>query len=338
MSERPLVTFAVFAFNQARYVREAVEAAFAQTYEPLQIILSDDCSKDDTFGIMEAMAREYSGPHRVELNRNPQNLNIGRHVNRVMDLAEGELAVVAAGDDISLPHRTERMAEVWLADRERVTSLHSSLYLMTPTGEPAGELPGVRPADLGDIAHVARTGHAVRGSSHAFTRKLFDRFGPLLASVVQEDIALSLRSALIGRVAYIDEPLVRWRVDTSTWKNESATDSRSEAVRKMARRSTRLGVVNAIQALADVERADRMDLLPLVLMRLREAELLSRLSEGELPRLTELMASVADGTNLDLLVRTALKGRGGPMLDLMTKAKATLKGVMAGKRDDSRKS
>ena len=40
----PLVTFALFAYNQERYVREAVEGAFAQTYQPLEIILSDDCS------------------------------------------------------------------------------------------------------------------------------------------------------------------------------------------------------------------------------------------------------------------------------------------------------
>ena len=45
-SDRPLVTFALFAYNQEKYIREAVEGAFAQTYAPLEIILSDDCSTD----------------------------------------------------------------------------------------------------------------------------------------------------------------------------------------------------------------------------------------------------------------------------------------------------
>ena len=44
--DRPLVTFALFAYNQEQYIREAVEGAFSQTYEPLEIILSDDCSSD----------------------------------------------------------------------------------------------------------------------------------------------------------------------------------------------------------------------------------------------------------------------------------------------------
>ena len=33
-TERPLMTFALFAYNQEKYIREAVVGAFAQTYEP----------------------------------------------------------------------------------------------------------------------------------------------------------------------------------------------------------------------------------------------------------------------------------------------------------------
>lgn len=48
-TECPLVTFALFTFNQQEYVRDAIEGAFSQTYEPLEIILSDNCSSDRTF-------------------------------------------------------------------------------------------------------------------------------------------------------------------------------------------------------------------------------------------------------------------------------------------------
>lgn len=39
--EKPLVTFALFAYNQESCIREAVEGALAQDYENLEIILSD---------------------------------------------------------------------------------------------------------------------------------------------------------------------------------------------------------------------------------------------------------------------------------------------------------
>ncbi|HWY76817.1 MAG TPA: glycosyltransferase family A protein, partial [Verrucomicrobiae bacterium] len=62
---RPLLTFAVCSFNQERFIGEAVEAALAQTYAPLEVVLSDDCSKDKTFEIMRGLAASYRGPHSI---------------------------------------------------------------------------------------------------------------------------------------------------------------------------------------------------------------------------------------------------------------------------------
>ena len=50
-TERPLVSVLVLGFNQERFIRKAVEGAFAQTWKPLEIVLSDDCSTDRTFEI-----------------------------------------------------------------------------------------------------------------------------------------------------------------------------------------------------------------------------------------------------------------------------------------------
>ena len=75
-TERPLVTFALFAYNQERFIREAVEGALSQDYSPLQIILSDDCSIDRTYEIMREMAAAYEGSHEIVLNRNEENLGL----------------------------------------------------------------------------------------------------------------------------------------------------------------------------------------------------------------------------------------------------------------------
>jgi glycosyltransferase involved in cell wall biosynthesis len=109
--EQPVVTFALFAFNQERFIREAIEGAFAQTYTPLEIILTDDCSSDATPAIMEEMAAAYQGQHRVIVRRGLENVGTLSHVLYAARLAEGELFVVAAGDDISLPERTSIIAQ-----------------------------------------------------------------------------------------------------------------------------------------------------------------------------------------------------------------------------------
>lgn len=112
--DRPLVTFALFAYNQEKYIREAVEGAFSQTYSPLEIILSDDCSSDQTFKIMEEMARDYQGPHLVKCRKSPKNEGILKHVMSVMAEINGLFVVVAAGDDVSRPNRTEVLTRTWI--------------------------------------------------------------------------------------------------------------------------------------------------------------------------------------------------------------------------------
>src|ERR1041385_1276597 len=113
MKHRPLLSFVVSCYNQEAFIREAVNGALAQTYSPLEIVISDDCSKDRTFAIAQETVASYKGPHLVQLNRNDRNLGIGGNVNRAMDFCHGELILLADGDDVSLPARTEVTYQAW---------------------------------------------------------------------------------------------------------------------------------------------------------------------------------------------------------------------------------
>lgn len=214
VNERPLVTFFVCAYQQERFIREAVEGAFAQTYSPLEIILSDDCSSDRTFDIMREMAAAYRGPHQIILNRNEKNLGIGGHINRIFELSRGELLVASAGDDVSLPERTGQLAGRWLASNREAKSLFSNGRIINSDGQfqrlywDAGT-PTI-PWSLEEV--LARRDCGLFGFSHAFSSELFRVFGPLNSSVVYEDRVLPLRAMLLGRIEYLPLPLVNYRL------------------------------------------------------------------------------------------------------------------------------
>ena len=53
----------------------------------------------------------------------------------------------------------------------------------------------------------------VTGSSHAWSRKIFNNFGKLSDDIVNEDMVIALRSSMTGKIRYIDQPLVRYRVN-----------------------------------------------------------------------------------------------------------------------------
>lgn len=122
--DRPLVTVALFAYNQEKYIREAVQSAFAQTYEPLEIILSDDCSTDRTFEIISELVSAYDGTHRTVLNRTDHNIGTIDHVVTVARKSRGQLIVPMAGDDISDSNRVEEIVNRWLGSKACVVQSH----------------------------------------------------------------------------------------------------------------------------------------------------------------------------------------------------------------------
>ena len=214
-ADRPLVTFALFAYNQEQYIREAVEGAFSQTYSPLEIILSDDCSSDRTFDIMCEMAREYRGPHRVRLRQNSMNLGLAGHINSIVESASGGIICWAAGDDISLPLRTEVLTKPMLDDSGTI-GVHSAVREI----DISGELLKLRFHDL-DVRNITldsiiTSGRGVVSQAHAFRKVVFDRFGPLQNHLTNEGPAMAFRECLLGRVVYIEEPTVLYRVGSGT--------------------------------------------------------------------------------------------------------------------------
>ena len=212
MAEYPLISFLVFGYNQESYVREAVAGAFAQTYCPLEIILSDDCSPDRTFEIMREMAAAYHGPHQVVLNRNPANLGISSHVSKVCQLARGGLLVASAADDVSLPERTSTLYEAWLGFGESAHSVFSNAVVMDGDGKALGDwypTPWAINKTLKDA--VASNDIGVLGCSHMFSRQTFEVFGPLHPGSLQEDSAIAFRSLILGKLEYVPAALVRYR-------------------------------------------------------------------------------------------------------------------------------
>ena len=208
-TEKPLATFALFAYNQSKYIAEAVRGALSQTYTPLQIILSDDASSDDTYELICELVSKYDGPHEVVLNKNQRNLGIGGHVNKVMELARGEFIVVAAGDDISDGNRVAVIVDAFQQGRQAYSVWSAARYVDESGRGVDRRFPG-RATEFTDKT-MTRNIKPVIGATHAWRRSVFDFFGPLTRDVVFEDNAISFRSHLLGAIKYLDQELVSYR-------------------------------------------------------------------------------------------------------------------------------
>lgn len=224
--DRPRVTLALFAYNQQRYVRAAVEGALAQDYDgPLEIILSDDGSPDDTFKVMQEVAFGYAGPHHVRLNRNEANLGISAHVNRVLAMARGEIIVMAAGDDISLPSRVTDTVAAFARHPEAMAVSFTDIRIDEADcvlGAPAPDA-SERTIDLDTFLAAgprAQSKLGLSGASRAFRSEIYQTFGDLLSDCPAEDSPYLLRILYLGMLIVLPHPGIHYRAHATQMSSE----------------------------------------------------------------------------------------------------------------------
>ncbi len=210
-SDRPSVTFALFAYNQNKYIQAAVTAALEQSYSPLEIIISDDCSTDNTFEIIENLARNYDGPNTLIITKNSENLGTARHVNKVLEMASGEFIVMAAGDDISKPNRTEFLVNAWLTTGKADCSIFTNAIVINGRSEQCGTFYNNPTPSLNVNDFIKTETCWAGGFSQGFPISLYKKYGPITPETFQEDGAISFRALLNSGIKYFDEVTVLYR-------------------------------------------------------------------------------------------------------------------------------
>lgn len=199
----PLISVALMTYNQEKYVKEALLSILNQTYDNLEIIVSDDCSKDGTWGIITSeidLYRNNGGVHNtVILNKNESNLGVAKHFELILSKCHGEYVVCQAGDDVSLSQRIEVVAETFTENPNATVVSHAAIGI-DDTGNQVGTGP-MRTSALLPL-----------GAMMAYSRRVYDEFGPISESGAWEDDVYARRAQMIGDEVQIEEVLMKYRV------------------------------------------------------------------------------------------------------------------------------
>ena len=266
----PLATVLLLAYNQRATVGAAISAALAQTYAHVEVVISDDASTDATFAAMQSAVADYRGPHRLILNRNPVNLGIGAHLNRMVELSHGELLFIAAGDDVSAPQRCERVVQAWLASERRLDLIAAALIDMDEHGALHDV---ITPTDLSRYRSaadwLAAPPHVI-GAGQAWTRRVYERFGALPDAAQAEDMLMVFRAILAGGAITLPEPLVHYRRGGLSRRRRTA--SAADATHRLLS-NNRHALAELPQLLADARAAGQLDAVgPVLSARLAREE------------------------------------------------------------------
>jgi glycosyltransferase involved in cell wall biosynthesis len=101
----PLVSVVIPTYNYGHYIGETVESALGQTYSPIEIIVVDDGSTDDTQERLTVYGDRVRYIHQ-------QNRGLSAARNTGIQTAQGEFVALLDSDDLWLPDKVKRQVTV----------------------------------------------------------------------------------------------------------------------------------------------------------------------------------------------------------------------------------
>lgn len=132
LEEHPKVSIIMGIYNCEKTLGHAIESIINQTYTNWELIMCDDCSKDNTFNVAKEYKDKY--PEKIKLIKNEKNITLGPTLNRCIKLVEGKYIARQDGDDLSICNRLEKQIK-FLEENSKFDLVSSAMSVFDEQGE-----------------------------------------------------------------------------------------------------------------------------------------------------------------------------------------------------------
>jgi len=233
--KKPLVTVMVPAYNHEKWVEETILSVVKQSYgyENIQLIVTDDCSSDQTPVILRKLAAKYN----FELILNKQNKGISLTLNKMIDMSKGKYITGIASDDIMMLDKTERQINI-LTKYPDIDILAGSAILIDKDGKEIVSKTQIYddslvPYSFEDLFLRLKPGFPA--GSMIIKRELYQRIGAYDPIYKIEDIYFWLKATYHNaKVVKCNNPFIYYRVlDTSISANNEFMIQESKKIRSI---------------------------------------------------------------------------------------------------------
>jgi glycosyltransferase involved in cell wall biosynthesis len=161
LPEKPLVSVLMLTYNHGLYLAEAIEGVLMQQTDfPIELLIGEDCSPDNTRAIAEHYQCEY--PQLIRIITANRNVGVAENFDRLLATSKGEFIAFCEGDDYwVLPEKLALQVQV-LQKRADVTAVFSDFVI-------ARLKKGQWLVDYNKNAHLSLESHELRGSLFSTT-------------------------------------------------------------------------------------------------------------------------------------------------------------------------
>lgn len=210
------ISVCMATYNGERYVVEQIASILEQLSSDDEVIIVDDCSKDNTVKILQNL-----NDYRIQIYLNDRNRGINYSFERAICLAKNDFIFLSDQDDIWIKGRVSLMVKELLDTGALLVS--SNFEFMDMNGKKiCYPVDGVKSSNsckhLKNILDIFKGKTNYYGCAMAFRKNMVKMILPIPSFVESHDLWISLASNLIGSNAHLDEKTLTKRVH-----NNSAT-------------------------------------------------------------------------------------------------------------------
>jgi alpha-1,3-rhamnosyltransferase len=217
-NQASLATVIISSYNHAPYIEASILSVIRQTYRPVELLVIDDGSTDDSVQRIEALRQAYGFDFRVQKNQ-----GLTRTLNEAIERARGAFIAPFGSDDIMLPDRLS-LQMAYLADKPEVGICAGNIELMNADGTPYVKKhpkppPSFRRLDFEDV-FLERKPFAP-APTLLIRKEALQKVGGFNPAIRLEDLYIQLKITHAGYcIDALGDVLARYRKHpTNTYKN-----------------------------------------------------------------------------------------------------------------------
>ena len=201
-------------YNGEKYLKEQIESILNQTFQDFRLIICDDCSKDETWKILEEYQKK---DNRIEIVRNEHNLGYNKNFEKLLGMVKAPYFMLSDQDDFWLPNKVEESYNMITSGKyalvcsdlevvnQNLETIHPSMWEFWPDYNIKKKIKKAR-----DYRSCLMT-NCITGCTTIVDSKLIPKLRPLPGYPIVHDWWIGLVAGSEGDIGYIEKPLIRYR-------------------------------------------------------------------------------------------------------------------------------
>ena len=211
------LSIALCTYNGSKFLREQLQSLADQTLQPFEVVITDDCSTDDTISIIQ----EFSNLLNIKVFINESPLKVTKNFEKAISLCSGDIILMCDQDDI---WHTDKLAKVNLYFQENPSqwAVFCDADLVDELGESLGknfwsvvrfQQPQIQQFKGGRAVEILLAGNRSAGCMMAFRRELIKNIVPFPTHIplMIHDNWITIVAAMLDKIGLVEEKLNSYR-------------------------------------------------------------------------------------------------------------------------------